>query len=167
MIHPKAYPVNDDLARLLKSLEREMQRKDEEAISGIVENMECILQVSSARATPYNAVEITTIVTMQERGLPTINRNTYRPQHYLHVAGIEKGEETVPFSLIIPFPLETEAPYEMHLKMYPAKAGRVPGMIINLGKREPIHLFFYIPEIKSICIGHAVANEYARLVVKK
>ncbi len=168
MIRPEKYPFNNDLTQLLRDLQKEAQRTDQEAMEGIIRSVTYILETSAKRETPYNAIEIATEVDLNVRRLPAVNRETFRPHQYLRAQGIEQREGKVELPIVIPFPLNAaDEPYELRLRTYVSETARVPGITINFGKREPIHLFFYAAEVRSICIGNAVANEYARLIVEK
>ncbi|MEK6867882.1 MAG: hypothetical protein AABX98_03610, partial [Nanoarchaeota archaeon] len=119
--------------------------------------------------------EIETEIDIEQRKLPTVDRDTYRPHAYLRAMGITTQEGRVPVSFIVPFPLREKAkpyrekakPYEVQLKMYATEASKVPGLTINLGKNAPINIFFYANEITTINIGYAGQNEYTRLLVSR
>lgn len=176
MIYPNNSVLNNDLAVLVRTLHRETRKADEKtnekadeiAIRQILENMEYLLQSAAARLSSYNALEIATEIDMPQKKLPAVNRSTYRPQTYLRAVGIFPREEKFPFSFVVPFPLNEEAKqYSVQLRLYATETQRVSGLTINMGRDNPINLFFYAQEITHLRIGDAVHQEYARLLVSK
>jgi hypothetical protein len=168
MIHPEGYALNNDLAVLVQTLHRELQESDEKVTRQIIENMKYLLQSHAAKLSSYNALEIETEIDIEQRTLPAVDRDTYRPHVYLRAMGNLAREGIVPVSFIIPFPLREEGmPYEIKLRLYTTEARKVPGLTINMGRDPSINIFFYANEIKRIRIGHVVENEYARLLVSK
>lgn len=167
MIYPTTCSLNTDLAVLVRTLHKESQGTDESAIRHLIGNIEYILRSHSARLSSYNGIEIATEIDMEQKKLPAVGRDTYRPHVYFHAAGIGVEKGRAPFSFVVPFPLVEEAKqYGVRLKVYPAEATRVPGLTINVGENIPLHIFFYAEEIQSIRLGHVVQNEYAQLVVQ-
>ncbi len=168
MIHPDGYALNNDLAVLVRTLHQEVQESDEKVVRQITENIKYLLQSHTARLSSYNAVEIETEIDIEQRQLPAVDKNTYRPHAYLRAMGNFTQEGRVHVSFIIPFPLREEAtPYDVQLRLYTTETRKVPGLIINMGRDAPTNIFFYAYEITGIRIGHVVQNEYARLLVSK
>ena len=168
MIHPEGYPLNNDLAVLVRALQQESRGTDESAVREILGNIGYLLRSPTARLSSYNALEIETEIDTEQKRLPAVDRDTYRPHAYLRAMGIKLEQRLVPLSFTVLFPFEEERrSYDVQLKMYVTETGKVPGLTVNLGRDIPINLFFYSQEIKRIQIGHAVQKEYARLLVQK
>src|SRR3990167_7978800 len=106
MIHPEGYPLNNDLAVLVRALQQESHGTDESAVREILGNIGYLLRSPAAKLSSYNALEIETEIDTEQKRLPAVDRNTYRPHTYLRAMGIVLEQPSVSLSFTLPFPLE-------------------------------------------------------------